>query len=248
MHISFYGPVHGTSLSPSLLGLAGRGGALFFFFYFSLPRTWPVLCMLACKQRALACTTLACIIGERQRSGVEKFDSNLRTADALRSSGEFLNFDNLACTLWRVLRQLFLKSKHMDKYEWLLVDCGQLERVQRLVIRLVSDLRPVPFEEMHQLLNFFYLKCRRLLILIIKNCKGENTPMLSNFFRSSRYGVTGRIDRILQGSSLFLQISWMCCNMLERITWFLCFVTIRIDCFCQSWVITGVPFFTISPV
>ncbi len=56
-----------------------------------------------------------CIIGESWRGGVEKFDSNLRTADALRSSGEFFNFDNLACTLWRVLRQLCFKSKHMDE-------------------------------------------------------------------------------------------------------------------------------------
>ncbi len=68
MHISFYGPVHGTSVGA---GRGGRDGGIIYLLLF-LPNSHVTRSVHACLQRALACITLACIISENWRSGVGK--------------------------------------------------------------------------------------------------------------------------------------------------------------------------------
>ncbi len=84
-------------------------------------------------------------------------------------------------------------------------DIHQLESVQRLATRLVSDLRRVPYEERLRQLNLFSLERRRLqanLILAFKIFKGEVDLNPSKFFlRPSQAGLRGHTYRLLQGPS-----------------------------------------------
>ncbi len=82
---------------------------------------------------------------------------------------------------------------------------NQLERVQRLVTRLVSGLLYVSCEERLRQLNHFSLERRRLradLILAFIIFKGEFDLNSSDFFlRPPRAGLRGHTYRLRQGPS-----------------------------------------------
>ncbi len=84
-------------------------------------------------------------------------------------------------------------------------DINQLERVQRLAIRLVRGLHHVPYEERLRQLNLFTLERRRLradLILAFKFFKGEVDLNPSELFlHPPRADLRGHTDRLLQGPS-----------------------------------------------
>ncbi len=80
-----------------------------------------------------------------------------------------------------------------------------IERLQRLVTRLVRGLRHVPYEERLRQLNLFSLERRRLradLIMAFNVFKGEIDLNPSEFFlRPPRAGLRGHTYRLLQGPS-----------------------------------------------
>ncbi len=84
-------------------------------------------------------------------------------------------------------------------------DINQVERVQRLVTRLVRGLNHAPYEERLRQLKLFSLEYRRLradLILSFKIIKGEVHLNPSEFFlRPTRADLQGHIYRLQQGPS-----------------------------------------------
>ncbi len=82
-------------------------------------------------------------------------------------------------------------------------DINQLERVQRLAIRLVRGLRHVPYEKRLRQLKLFSLERRHnragfiLTFMILKGDLHLSPPYF--FLRSPRAGLRGHTYRLLQG-------------------------------------------------